>query len=179
PCVFGCLRPTLLVPASTGGESVIGDAVLAHELCHLRQRDCVWRWAGRVAIAWLFFQPLLGVLCRRIDEVCEAVCDDAAVMMTDDRRGYARELVRWSGVGGDAGSEGLAMGAAALRSRLGRRIERVLQSSETRMSARGGRAEAVVMGLAVAAVAIGVNAVCLAHTTAAGLAGVAWVWCMG
>ncbi|MEM6333918.1 MAG: M56 family metallopeptidase [Planctomycetota bacterium] len=178
PCVFGWVRPTLLLPGTRDGAEAVSDAVIAHELCHVRQRDALWRVAGRLAVVALCFQPLLWVLCRRMDAACESVCDDAAVLATRDRCGYAKELVRWSGAVGELPGRRLTMGAAAMRSQLGRRVRRIVDA-DRRLSTRLGWAEAGLIAAVVLVLALAANVVSLAHTQAAGLAGVAWVWCLG
>ncbi|MEZ5364155.1 MAG: M56 family metallopeptidase [Bryobacterales bacterium] len=58
PVAFGLLRPAVLVPESllaSGGDRL--DAVLAHELVHLRSRDWLFVLAEELLLAFLWFHP--------------------------------------------------------------------------------------------------------------------------
>ena len=41
PLTFGVLRPVILLPEGLAAESVPFRLVLAHELAHVKRRDCV------------------------------------------------------------------------------------------------------------------------------------------
>ena len=91
PLLTGFFHPAILLPHSGlpgGAES--SREVLAHELGHLARGDCLWSLGCRIGIAVLFFQPLLWLLARRVEQKAEEVCDDYVVTLTSDRRSYAR-----------------------------------------------------------------------------------------
>ncbi|MFL5542916.1 MAG: M56 family metallopeptidase [Longimicrobiaceae bacterium] len=56
--------------------------VLWHEAAHVRRRDPAWRLAAAVVQRALFLQPLVHSACRRLRELAECLCDDAAVGAT-------------------------------------------------------------------------------------------------
>ncbi len=84
PLVVGWLRPLILVPASAllhlGPEAL--EAVLAHELAHIRRHDYLVNLLQSVAEALLFFHPGAWWLNRQIRELREHCCDDEAVALT-------------------------------------------------------------------------------------------------
>ncbi len=81
PVALGWLRPTIVLPASLTGPSSHGhiDAVLLHELSHVRRGDYVWNVILRVVQAVYWPHVLVWVLGRAIAEVRERVCDDLCV----------------------------------------------------------------------------------------------------
>ncbi len=91
PCLTGWRRPAILLPESTGPQS-LGD-VLTHELAHLVRHDVPWHLLRKCATSLFFFQPLLWYLSRRIEITAEEVCDDWVVEHGHDRAEYARRLV--------------------------------------------------------------------------------------
>ncbi len=76
------------------------EAVLAHELAHLRRRDPAWRLAAQLLsqLAWL--QPLNRLALRRLDALAEQACDAWATAHPSDaareqaRRALAESLYR-------------------------------------------------------------------------------------
>lgn len=86
PLALGWLRPTVLLPASAllalTPESL--EAVLAHELAHLRRSDYLANLLQTLAEALLFFHPAAWWLSRQIREVREHCCDDEAAAILGD-----------------------------------------------------------------------------------------------
>ncbi|MCP5021265.1 MAG: M56 family metallopeptidase [bacterium] len=54
------------------------EALLAHELAHLVRRDPLWLGACRFAVALAWFQPLLRLLVKRLEQETELAADDWA-----------------------------------------------------------------------------------------------------
>src|SRR5207302_421895 len=80
PFLAGLRAPTILLPAVSAPGTSEPDAtalrsVLAHELAHLARGDCWWNLLGRLACALAWAQPLLWVVCRRLEQSSEEVCD--------------------------------------------------------------------------------------------------------
>ncbi|WP_243321195.1 M56 family metallopeptidase [Geothrix sp. SG200] len=93
--VLGWLKPVVLVPAaaflSLPPEAL--DALLAHELAHVRRGDFLANLAQTLAEAVLFYHPAVWWLSRRIRQEREHCCDDAAVRACGDPILYASALV--------------------------------------------------------------------------------------
>ena len=94
PTVVGHLRPLILIPAG----ALVGltpqqlEAVLAHELAHVRRYDYAVNLLQTAAETLLFYHPAAWWLSRRIRAEREHACDDAAVEATGDVLLYARAL---------------------------------------------------------------------------------------
>ena len=142
PVVQGCVRPRILLPASlvrswTGREL---DAVLLHELIHLRRLDPAARAIANVLQIAYFFHPVVWWVHRRLAEEREKACDDAVVRhLRGDKRNYMKGLLRlveeraggWHGMHPE-------LRMAAGRRPLARRLKRMLQSHYDPESARRG-----------------------------------------
>jgi hypothetical protein len=152
PALVGVWSPAILLPgegtAGSGNEGL--EAVLLHELAHLKRGDVLWNWLGHLACAVGFFQPLLWTLARRLEDAGDLACDDYVVHFGGHGRPYARELFRWATLSRGGWREAVAgAGVVRFRSSLGRRIVRILDDSLPRVleAARG-----TVLAAAVATV---------------------------
>ena len=77
PFLAGIRRPAIFLPTTYEADfdPTALRAILAHELAHLERRDNAWILAARLLSALLWPQPLLWVLCRRLDQTSEEACD--------------------------------------------------------------------------------------------------------
>lgn len=95
PAVIGWLRPLILLPAACAqlspGEL---EAVLAHELAHIRRRDYPCNLLQSVAEALVFFHPAAWWISHRIRQEREHCCDDAAIVTCNSPLSYAKALAR-------------------------------------------------------------------------------------
>ena len=94
PAVVGWLRPAILLPAGAiaGIAPEYVEALLAHELAHIRRHDYLVSVAQRVAETLLFYHPAVWWLSRQIDAEREACCDDIAVGLIGDTLTYVSAL---------------------------------------------------------------------------------------
>jgi len=91
---MGFLRPIVLLPASwlTEMPPDVLEAVIAHELAHVRRLDLWLNLFQRLAEILLFYHPAVWWLSRRIRLVREMCCDELAVAATGHRIAYASAL---------------------------------------------------------------------------------------
>ena len=94
PTVIGWLRPVVLIPASclTGLSPMQIEAVLAHELAHVRRHDYLVSVFQSVAEALLFYHPAVWWVSRQVRRERECCCDELAVAVGGDVVAYARAL---------------------------------------------------------------------------------------
>jgi hypothetical protein len=94
PCVIGWLRPIILLPpaACLGLSPQQMEAVLAHELAHIKRHDFLINSLQRIAEALLFYHPGAWWMSQQIRIEREHCCDDAAVSACPDVVAYARAL---------------------------------------------------------------------------------------
>src|SRR5207247_9201321 len=95
PAVMGCLLPLILLPASalTGLSPLQLDALLAHELAHVRRYDYLVKLVQSVIETLLFYHPAVWWVSQQVREERELCCDDLAVAVCGDAHFYATALV--------------------------------------------------------------------------------------
>lgn len=129
PMVVGVLRPLVLVPMGLmAGLSVKEvEAILAHELAHIRRHDYFVNLVQSLVEVVYFFHPVLWWLSNRIRTEREHCCDDLAMAVCDDRLSLAHALVR---VAEFRYESSLVVAFAANKPLLLRRVRRVLGVAE-------------------------------------------------
>jgi len=96
PSVVGWLRPVVLLPPA----SVLGlspeqlEAVIAHEIAHIRRHDYVVAAFQAVIETLLFYHPAVWWASNRLRHERELCCDDAAVRACGNAVTYARALTK-------------------------------------------------------------------------------------
>jgi beta-lactamase regulating signal transducer with metallopeptidase domain len=94
PITFGVLRPTLLLPSSAREWTrARQDAVLCHELEHVRRRDSLSQLIAELGCALYWFNPLMWWAARRMCVEREHACDDAVLAAGSRASEYAADLV--------------------------------------------------------------------------------------
>ncbi|MGB9458991.1 MAG: M56 and DUF3738 domain-containing protein [Bryobacteraceae bacterium] len=94
PTVVGWLRPVVLAPmgALTGLPAEQMEALLLHELAHIRRHDYLVNMLQSVAEALLFYHPAVWWVSGHIRVEREMCCDDVAARAASDVLAYARAL---------------------------------------------------------------------------------------
>ena len=152
PAVIGWFKPVVLLPvrALTGLTEDQIEAVIAHELAHVRRFDAFVNLFQVFVEAVLFFHPAVWWLNKRVRAERENCCDDIAVAACGNHLGYARALTtmeEWRATP--------SFSLAANGSPLAARISRILglrHASETRAAGLG--AGFVCFGAAVIAASL-------------------------
>jgi GWxTD domain-containing protein len=95
PQLAGWWRPVILFPASALAHMPVEmlEAVLAHELAHIRRHDYLVNVAQSILESVLFYHPAVWWLNRRVREEREACCDAAAVEACGDALLYSKALL--------------------------------------------------------------------------------------
>jgi beta-lactamase regulating signal transducer with metallopeptidase domain len=94
PAVIGWIRPVILIPAGAlinlSAQEL--EAILAHELGHIRRFDYVANLLQSAIEALMFYHPAMWWIGKRIRAERENCCDDLAIAACGDRVIYARAL---------------------------------------------------------------------------------------
>jgi TonB family protein len=160
PTVIGWLRPVVLLPLAALANLTPAqvEAILAHELAHIRRHDYLVNLLQTVAETLLFYHPAVWWVSARIRAEREHCCDDVAVEVCGDAVSYVAalaeiETARTSPTG-RAGHTALALAATggSLLDRV-RRVLRVHAEPEP-PSSNGMMTAALVLLLIVAAVGL-------------------------
>jgi len=126
PVVVGWLRPMILLPTSTIVELTREqlEAVLAHELAHVRRHDYVVNFAQAVVETTLFYHPATWWVSACVRRERERCCDDSAVALSGDPATLVRALLTLERA--RAESPALAIGLGGAKSDMLPRIRRLL-----------------------------------------------------
>jgi uncharacterized protein (TIGR03435 family) len=94
PSVIGWLRPVILLPPATimGLTPQQLEAVLAHELAHIRRHDYAVNLLQIVVETLFFYHPVVWWVSQQIRDERELCCDDVVVRTCGNPVEYARAL---------------------------------------------------------------------------------------
>jgi beta-lactamase regulating signal transducer with metallopeptidase domain len=147
PMVIGWLRPAVLMPvgALTGLTPGQVEAILLHELAHIRRYDSLVNALQAVAETLFFYHPVVWWVSHRMRVEREYCCDDMVVEVGEDTLGYARALSRLEEMRGTGGVLAVAAGGGSLLGRIRRLVVPGMQVS----SGAGGFAGSAVLALAL------------------------------
>ena len=95
PVVIGFLRPAILVPAGflAGLPAQHLEAILLHELAHIRRFDYLVNLIQTLVESVLFYHPAVWWISGLTRDERENCCDDLVVAVQGDARGFAAALV--------------------------------------------------------------------------------------
>lgn len=96
PLTVGLFRPLVVLPLSaiTALTPEQIEAVLAHELAHIRRKDYLWNVLQSVVETLFFFHPAVWWISRSVREQRELCCDDIALSVCSSPIVYADALFR-------------------------------------------------------------------------------------
>lgn len=152
PVVTGVLRPIVLLPtyAATGLTMDQLQAVISHELAHIRRYDLLVNMLQRVIESLLFFHPAVWWVSQQVSHEREHACDELVLTVEPGRARYADALVRMAELSLQSGSPPCNALAATgpSSSAFKQRVLKVLEIEST-PSIRPGRAAAIMASLVV------------------------------
>ncbi len=96
PGIYGMVRSTLLWPRGVSERLEDGhlEAILAHELCHVRRRDNLTAALHMLVEAVFWFHPLAWWVGTRLEAERERACDEAALQICDQPHTYAESILK-------------------------------------------------------------------------------------
>jgi len=152
PVVIGWVRPVILIPVS----AIVGlpphqlDALILHELGHIRRFDTITNILLAAVETILFYHPAVWWVSRHVRIEREHCCDDLAVSACGDAGVYVEALTSlqiWKA------SAALAANGGRLKDRVARLLDTPAPSPRFSLSAMAGLglASLVVASIAVAA----------------------------
>jgi bla regulator protein BlaR1 len=95
PGIVGLFHPILLLPAGIAERLTPSqlEAVLAHELCHVRRRDNLTSAIHMIVEAVFWFHPLVWWIGARLVEERELACDEDVLRLGSEPRVYAEGIL--------------------------------------------------------------------------------------
>jgi beta-lactamase regulating signal transducer with metallopeptidase domain len=146
PISWGVLRPVILLNDEAVEARSEAEAIIAHELAHVRGLDWAKLLLARIVAAIHWFNPLVWILAREAHQLREETADDAVLAANVASTDYAQLLVgvaRHNCNGLLLGAHGVAPGKGSLS----RRVRRVLDASLPRAPVARGFAAGVALGV--------------------------------
>ena len=118
PFVLGIIAPRIYVPERVSEEDL--PQVLAHERCHIRRGDHVWKPLAFLLLAVHWFNPILWAAYLLLGRDMENACDEMALRNADaaQRAAYSRALVSCAARPRMAAVSPLAFGEVAVKERV-------------------------------------------------------------
>ncbi|MFG6442119.1 M56 family metallopeptidase [Roseateles sp. LKC17W] len=128
PVALGVLKPCVLLPAALLSRLPVDllEALLAHELAHVRRWDYAANLLQSVVEALLFFHPVVWWLSARLRSERELVADEISAELLDQADGGRRLARALHALSELPSGEAPALAMAARGGELLRRIERLL-----------------------------------------------------
>jgi bla regulator protein BlaR1 len=96
PGVFGIFRPVLLLPEGIASRLAQAQlqAILTHELCHVRRRDNLAAALHMLVEALFWFHPLVWWLGARMVNEREHACDEEVLQSGSQAQVYAESILK-------------------------------------------------------------------------------------
>jgi beta-lactamase regulating signal transducer with metallopeptidase domain len=134
PTVIGWVRPYLLLPvtALTGLSASQLEAILAHELAHIRRHDYLVNLLQTAIETVLFYHPAVWWVGKQMRIEREHCCDDIAVAVCGNAVEYAGALAELEQIRGRVAEPALAATGGELLGRIRRLLGQ--RPSEDRVS---------------------------------------------
>lgn len=155
PALVGWLRPVVLIPVS----AVIGltqaqlEAVIIHELAHIRRLDALANLLQMAVETVLFYHPAVWWISRRVRIEREHCCDDVAVSMSGDALGFAKALAsleEWRALSSSLALPMLAANGGVLKHRISRLLGLNIRTSNVSVMGVAGVGLVCLVGSVVA-----------------------------
>ena len=95
PMTLGFLRPVILLPAAMVSNLTTQqvEAILVHELAHIRRKDYLLNLAISTIGLLFFFNPFCRLLIRQLQKEREHCCDDEVLQFRYDPHAYVSALL--------------------------------------------------------------------------------------
>lgn len=126
PVAIGYFKPVVLIPlgALNGVPAMQMEAILVHELAHIRRRDYLVNMIQSLLEVVFFYHPVVWWLSGNIRIERENICDDIAITQTGNTMEFAKALTNIQEI--NLGSPALAAGLSGKnKNRLLNRIRRI------------------------------------------------------
>lgn len=129
PMVLGHLKPLILVPLGlvNGLSAAEVDAIICHELAHIRRRDYLVNLFQSIAEILFFFNPAVLWLSNMIRTEREHCCDDLAVSAARTKTDYIKALISCQEFANEVPAYAMAVNGGG-KKHLVNRVQRLISS---------------------------------------------------
>ena len=136
PCALGYFKPLILLPVTmtTNLTTAEVEAIILHELSHIKRNDYLVNLLQQFITVLLFFNPFTQLINGIINQERENGCDDLVVEHTGEPLIYAQALIKLEEV--RKINLQFAMAATGKKFHLLNRIERIMKTKKHMASVR-------------------------------------------
>ncbi len=130
PMTVGYLKPLILIPLASLNHLTKEqmEAVILHELAHIKRLDYLFNIILSIAEAVLFFNPFMHLLIQDVKKEREHCCDDLVLQFQYNPSTYAQALLN---IATTTHSPSFALHAASKKNILLERIQRIIGNKTT------------------------------------------------
>jgi len=156
PIVLGYIKPMILLPFGLLGSIPVDqvEAIIAHEIAHIKRYDILINLFQSVAEIVFFFNPAVWYISHKIKMERENACDDMAISLCGDSVLYAKALANAESFK-ESNEPLFAIPLFKNQNQLLRRIKRMLQKDQNQNGFKEKFAAALIfMGILVVAAVI-------------------------
>ncbi len=138
PAVAGVIAPVLMIPRDMSDRYQQNelDALLLHELVHIKRQDYLFSLLQKFIESLFFFHPLVWWVSRRLDREREHLCDLTVIRYTKDAYQYAHTLVKLQRDTQQSAGYALSMAENSTVSRVRRLVEQKMKPEKLLTSPR-------------------------------------------
>ncbi|MDB5287075.1 MAG: blaR1 2 [Mucilaginibacter sp.] len=154
PCIVGYFKPVILLPFTLStylSEEEI-EAILMHELAHIKRNDYLVNIAQQVITSLLFFNPCVLLINKIIGEERENSCDDLVVDAMQSPVIYAKALFKLEQT--RQNELQLALAVTGKKYHLLNRIERIMKTKKQTISVRPTLVAMLILTIGVGCMAL-------------------------
>ena len=151
PMMIGFFKPVILLPLATMNHLSVQqfEAILLHELAHIRRNDYLLNLLQSVVDTILFFNPFTWWITENIRNEREKCCDEMVLQLSDPYH-YARALLALEE---PLVNHALVMTAVGKHSQLLHRIKNIMEMKDNRINLRQKFIALMVIAIATVSVA--------------------------
>ena len=151
PMMIGFFKPVILLPLATMNHLSVQqfEAILLHELAHIRRNDYLLNLLQSVVDTILFFNPFTWWITKNIRNEREKCCDEMVLQLSDPYH-YARALLALEE---PLRNRALVMTAVGKHSQLLHRIKNIMEMKNNRINLRQKFIALMVIAIATVSVA--------------------------
>ncbi|WP_020533621.1 M56 family metallopeptidase [Flexithrix dorotheae] len=149
PMVIGHLKPVILLPLGTltGLSPAQLEAILAHELAHIKRNDYLINIFQSLIDILFFFHPAVWWISANVRNERENCCDDIAVSLNKDTLTFAKALTDLEEMNWNAPN--LAMALTNKKGQLLQRVQRLIGTQRNNPTFKEGFIAACVLMVSI------------------------------
>lgn len=153
PCMIGFFKPIILLPITltTYLSATEIEAILLHELSHIKRNDYLLNMIQQLITVLLFFNPFAQLINKLINQERENHCDDLVVQTTAQPLIYAQALLKLEQT--RHMDLRLAMAATSKKYPLLTRIERIMKTTKPMGNIRHLLVAVAIMAASISSIA--------------------------